>query len=64
MSDLHTYQSRQLLRKAAEEVIELGAELLKLSNKKITRKRLNSVISEYNDVKSRMCELFDHCREK
>ena len=64
MSDTWSYQLRILLRKAAEESIELGSELLKMSNKKITQKGYNKIISEFNDVKRRMDHIVEHYRSK
>ena len=64
MSDIYKYQLRLMLRKAAEETIELGSELLKLSNKKITEKGYQRVMSEYKDVKKRMNDIINHYESK
>ena len=64
MSDTWNYQLRILLRKAAEESIELGAELLKMSNKKLSQKTYNKIISEFNDVKDRMNHIVHHYESK
>lgn len=64
MSDAYEYQLRLMLRKAAEETIELGSELLKLSNKKITEKGYQRVMSEYKDVKKRMNDIINHYESK
>lgn len=64
MSDTWRYQLRILLRKAAEETIELGAELLKMSNKKISQKNYNKIISEFDDVKRRIDHIVEHYESK
>lgn len=64
MSDTWSYQLRILLRKAAEESIELGAELLKMSNKKISQKNYNKIISEFKDVSERINHIIQHYESK